>query len=153
MRYLSFDEIIEINRRTIQEHGGNFIPLNNLLREGAVEYVVDIVRKEVFGQRIFYTVPEIAAAYCFYIVTGHVFQDGNKRTGLAASLIFLELNGYGLLTDPVRIKEEESTIPEEPEEGDVLYQLTIELAAGQLTIEQLKKWFAANTHSKTGKTD
>ncbi|HFA50670.1 MAG TPA: type II toxin-antitoxin system death-on-curing family toxin [Bacteroidetes bacterium] len=30
----------------------------------------------------------------FQIVTGHVFQDGNKRTGLEAAILFLKLNGH-----------------------------------------------------------
>ncbi len=36
---------------------------------------------------------ELAAAYAVYIVQGHVFIDGNKRTGAAAMLTFFVLNG------------------------------------------------------------
>lgn len=39
------------------------------------------------------TLPELAASYAVYIVQGHVFLDGNKRTGAAAMLTFLEANG------------------------------------------------------------
>ena len=35
---------------------------------------------------------EIAAAYLFYICGNHPFVDGNKRTALAACLVFLEQN-------------------------------------------------------------
>lgn len=35
---------------------------------------------------------EIAAAYLFYLCRNHAFIDGNKRTALAACLIFLESN-------------------------------------------------------------
>lgn len=41
---------------------------------------------------------EIAAAYLFYLCGNHPFVDGNKRTALAACLVFLEANG--LLPDP-----------------------------------------------------
>ena len=41
---------------------------------------------------------EIAAAYLFYLCRNHPFVDGNKRTGLAAALVFLDLNGR--LGDP-----------------------------------------------------
>ena len=34
-----------------------------------------------------------AAAYAFHIAEGQPFLDGNKRTGLNAALVFLELNG------------------------------------------------------------
>jgi death-on-curing protein len=36
---------------------------------------------------------EIAAAYLFYLCRNHAFIDGNKRTALAACLVFLESNG------------------------------------------------------------
>src|SRR2546425_2500511 len=48
------------------------------------------------------TVEELSAAYAVYIVQGHVFADGNKRTGAAAVLTFLEVNGMR-----VRIAAEE----------------------------------------------
>jgi death-on-curing protein len=36
---------------------------------------------------------EQAAAYAFHICQNHPFVDGNKRTALAAALVFLALNG------------------------------------------------------------
>jgi death-on-curing protein len=36
---------------------------------------------------------EMAAAYLFHIVRNHPFVDGNKRTSVAAALVFLEMNG------------------------------------------------------------
>ena len=41
---------------------------------------------------------EIAAAYLFYLCRNHPLVDGNKRTALAAALVFLEANGA--LKDP-----------------------------------------------------
>jgi death-on-curing protein len=41
---------------------------------------------------------EMAAAYLFYLCRNHPFVDGNKRTALAAALVFLDANG--LLADP-----------------------------------------------------
>jgi death-on-curing protein len=35
----------------------------------------------------------MAAAYLFHIVRSHPFVNGNKRTGLTAALVFLEMNG------------------------------------------------------------
>ena len=35
---------------------------------------------------------EIAAAYLFYLCSNQAFIDGNKRTALAACLVFLEKN-------------------------------------------------------------
>lgn len=36
---------------------------------------------------------EVAAAYLFYLCRNHPFVDGNKRTALAACLVFLAANG------------------------------------------------------------
>jgi death-on-curing protein len=36
---------------------------------------------------------DIAAAYAFHLAESQAFADGNKRTGVAAALTFLELNG------------------------------------------------------------
>ncbi len=36
----------------------------------------------------------MAAAYIFHIAQNQPFVDGNKRTGLAAGLVFLELHGF-----------------------------------------------------------
>lgn len=49
------------------------------------------------------TLPELAAAYAVYIVEGHVFLDGNKRTGAAAMLTFLEANGARADIPPDRV--------------------------------------------------
>jgi death-on-curing protein len=38
--------------------------------------------------------PEIAAAYLYYICRNHPFVDGNKRAALGACLVFLRLNGF-----------------------------------------------------------
>jgi len=38
----------------------------------------------------------MAAAYAFHIAQNQPFIDGNKRTGLLAALVFLDLNGVEL---------------------------------------------------------
>ncbi len=40
---------------------------------------------------------EMAAAYLFHIAANHPFVDGNKRTGLATALLFLEVNDHMLV--------------------------------------------------------
>ena len=38
----------------------------------------------------------LCAAYAFRLAKGHAFVDGNKRTSLVATELFLALNGYEL---------------------------------------------------------
>ena len=47
----------------------------------------------MMGQPLISDPIEIAAAYLFYLCRNHAFIDGNKRTALAACLVFLESNG------------------------------------------------------------
>jgi death-on-curing protein len=54
-----------------------------------VEAAVQAVKNSYYD-----SVAELAAAYAVYIVQGHVFMDGNKRTGAAAMLVFLQANGF-----------------------------------------------------------
>jgi death-on-curing protein len=63
---------------------------------------------------------EQAAAYAYHICQNHAFVDGNKRTALAAALVFLDLNGividdpderlYSLMMDVAKGKKAKSDI-------------------------------------------
>jgi len=47
----------------------------------------------------------MAAAYMFHIARNHAFVDGNKRTALLATLVFLGLNGHVLDRDDQRLDD------------------------------------------------
>lgn len=40
------------------------------------------------------SIHDLAANYCIGIIRNHPFIDGNKRTGILATAVFLELNDY-----------------------------------------------------------
>lgn len=48
------------------------------------------------GKFLYDDLHAMAAGYLFHIVQNHPFIDGNKRTGAAAAIVFLELNGLEL---------------------------------------------------------
>ena len=62
----------------------------------------------------------MASAYLFSIVKNHPFIDGNKRTGLAAALTFLDLNGIAI-----------------DHSSDLLYDATMAVAEGRMEKEDL----------------
>lgn len=39
------------------------------------------------------SVSDKAGLYMFNIISNHIFSDGNKRTGLEAALLFVDLDG------------------------------------------------------------
>lgn len=72
---------------------------------------------------------EMAAAYLFHIVQNHPFLDGNKRTGAAAAIIFLAMNGIEIEADE-----------------DGLVALTLAVAEGQAGKSEIADFFRSKAH-------
>ncbi|MDA1092140.1 MAG: type II toxin-antitoxin system death-on-curing family toxin [Acidobacteria bacterium] len=70
---------------------------------------------------------DLAASYGAGLVKNHPFVDGNKRTGFAVAVLFLELNGYRF----------------EAGEADATVR-TLALAAGDLHHKDYAAWLKAN---------
>jgi death on curing protein len=51
------------------------------------------------GQFLHNDIFEMAAAYLFHLVQNHPFVDGNKRIGLEAAPVLLELHGRSIEVD------------------------------------------------------
>lgn len=129
MKYLSKQQIVKLNQATSQAHGGNFMPPHNFLHEENLDYLIEAVQAEMFGEPLYPTISDKAAVYCFNIICNHIFTDGNKRTGLAAALIFLNLNGFDLGKEINDI---------------ILTAFILKLASGESNLEECKAWFAEN---------
>jgi len=92
--FLSVDHICDINREWIGRYGGRYVAADrNLLNRASLEYVLTAIEYPVFGQHLFPTLIEKAAAVAWWIIAGHVFNDGNKRTGMQAAIELLAING------------------------------------------------------------
>ena len=88
LRFLSPEQIIAIQDTLLAATGGR----GGGGPRGAAYEGVDAAAQAVKNS-YYETLEELAAAYAVYIVQGHVFADGNKRTGAAAMLTFLRANG------------------------------------------------------------
>ncbi|TDB69195.1 hypothetical protein [Arundinibacter roseus] len=51
--YLDKDDIVFINKRTVSEHGGNFMPPANFLHEENLDYLLEAVQAEMFGEPLY----------------------------------------------------------------------------------------------------
>jgi death-on-curing protein len=80
------------------------------------------INKFAYGET---NIAALAAAYGFGIARNHAFVDGNKRTALAAMIVFLGLNGIDL-----DATQEEATA------------IVLGLAAGEIPEEVLANWIA-----------
>ena len=93
--HLTVDIVREIHGKAIARFGG----APGLRDVALLESAVAAPQAGVGGQSVFADLVEIAAAYLFYLCRNHPFIDGNKRTALAACLVFLRLNGITPLPD------------------------------------------------------
>lgn len=71
---------------------------------------------------------DLAAAYAVGISSNHPFVDGNKRTAMQVSFVFLEFNGF-----PVIVSQEEACLT------------FLSLADGKISEADLAQWFERNT--------
>jgi death-on-curing protein len=129
IEYLTKADIIQFNYRTISVHGGNYNPPYNFLHEENLDYLIEIVKSEMFGQPLYPSIIEKASVYCFNRISNHIFSDGNKRTGLEAGLAFMYLNGFKLKEDLPKVS---------------LTDFILNIASGNLTLEECTAWFVAN---------
>ena len=132
MVFLSKKHVIQLNKSTIESHGGNFMPPNNFLHEDNLDYLIEIVKAEMFGMPLYPSLTDKAAVYCFNIICNHIFSDGNKRTGLASAHIFLNKNNADFnsnLTD------------------EILTAFILKVASGQSSLEECQVWFSENVES------
>jgi len=70
----------------------------------------------------------LAAAYCFALVKGHVFHDGNKRAAYIVAIVFLELNGVTCA----------------PDQADIVRTM-LGAADGSIGEDRLAEWFELNS--------
>jgi len=93
--FLRIDEVLEIHRDQIERYGGD----GGLRDARALVSAVAMPQSGAGGAYFHGDLFEMAAGYLFHIVQNHPFVDGNKRTGLATALVFLELNGIEVDAD------------------------------------------------------
>jgi death-on-curing protein len=109
--FLTVDDVIEVHAYQVERFGGS----QGLRDRGLLESAVAQAEASFGGEYVHPDLFAMAAAYLFHLVSNHAFIDGNKRVGLAAALVFLDMNGV-----PV----EQGT--------DDLYALTMAVACGEM---------------------
>jgi death-on-curing protein len=93
--FLGVDDVLTIHQDQIERYGGS----PDLRDPGLLTSAVDTPRAMFDGRYLHGDLFEMAAAYLYHIVQNHPFVDGNKRTGTAAALVFLDLNGIEIAID------------------------------------------------------
>jgi death-on-curing protein len=92
MRSPAIEDVFEIHELQVERYGG----LQGVRDRGLVESAIAQPKATFSGEHLHGDLFEMSAAYLFHLVRKHGFLDGNKRTGLLAALVFLDINGIPL---------------------------------------------------------
>ena len=79
----------------------------------------------LFGEEQFPTIIDKASATLYGIAAHHVFGDGNKRTAIRATELFLEANGYRMTC-----------------EQEIVREYVLKIAQGHIEIEEVAEWLS-----------
>lgn len=130
-KVLKSADVVEINRRMIQTFGGIFFKGDdNLANPGSLEYILEAIQGSLFGYDPYPTLLEKAAALAWRIIAGHVFHDGNKRTGMEACRLLLDLNGYVMQIDTEVV------------------DVAVQIASGELEFADFVQWLKARVEPR-----
>ena len=116
--WVAEEVVIAIHQRQLAEHGG----LEGVRDLGLLQSALARPR-HVFAYTPEVDLTALAAAYGFGIAKNHPFLDGNKRTALAITDLFLMLNGSEIIAPPADV-----------------YLAMIALAEGQWGEEEYARW-------------
>lgn len=111
VEFLTVKLVLALHQRQLDRFGGGA----GLRDRGLLESAVAQPQASFDGTYVHEGLFAMAAAYLFHLVSNHPFVDGNKRAGLLAALVFLDLNGISLLAD-----------------SEAIYSLTMGVAEGRI---------------------
>ena len=92
MKTLTKQLILTLQEQLVQESGGE----PGLRDEGLLDSALATPFQSFDGVELYPSVVEKATRLGYGLVANHAFQDGNKRIGTHAMLVFLVLNGLEL---------------------------------------------------------
>lgn len=118
------DVALAIHEETLMLHGGP----EGVRDAGLLESALARPRNLFVYSEQDLSLARFAAAYAWGMIANHPFVDGNKRAAFTVALTFLKLNGLEVTAT---------------REDRVLTFWG--LAAGEITEEQLARWFERNT--------
>ena len=92
VKKISFKKALDIHKTLSEITGGD----PGLRDEGLLDSALESPFQTFLGEELYPSVEEKAARRGYSLISNHAFIDGNKRIGVLAMLVFLELNGFKL---------------------------------------------------------
>ncbi|TEB04395.1 Toxin Doc [Pelotomaculum schinkii] len=119
MKRLSVPQIVLMHSTLIKETGG----MDGIRDESLLDSAVNAPFQTYGGEYLYKSLEAKAARLGYFLIKNHPFVDGNKRIGMLAMMVFLELNGTGLACTDQDIVE-----------------TGLRIAAGEMDDKELLEW-------------
>ena len=128
MRYLTKKRVVQLNKATVDAHGGNFTPPNNFLHEENLDYLLEAVQTEMFGEPLYpkLVIKRLFIATMLFVIISLRWKQTNW---FSLCLAFLNLNGFDL---SLKINDAPLT------------DYILKIASGKSNLEECRSWFAEN---------
>lgn len=119
--------IIDINN-FLQKLTENVVkPMYGIRDKNSIKLISQSLNQEVFGLELYPTIFD-KAAYLWYALSNyHCFYNGNKRTALVTTFVYLRINGYCLKID------------------DSFYDISLNIVESHIEKEKIKEILQENT--------
>lgn len=101
MKLLTLEQLLQIHALVVSATGGS-MGLRDL---GRLEAAIATQTQNVFGEELYPSVIDKAAAVIRGIIADHPFVDGNKRTAMLTGLTLLKINSVQFTTKPGKIED------------------------------------------------
>ncbi|MFT4532487.1 MAG: death-on-curing protein [Candidatus Saccharimonadales bacterium] len=129
MKWLTLQDLELIHIQIVDASGGS----QGTRDSGRLESALAAMQQNSFGQELYPSIFDKAAVLCRGLIADHPFVDGNKRTGMMSAIIFLNLNDI----DTTSIQDKE------------LEDFAVQIAVENCNVEEIAKWFEANSRKTT----
>ena len=123
MKILNKRQILMLHSMLIAQSGG----MDGLRDEALLDSAVKAPLQTFDGQDLYPTLPEKAARLGYGLIHNHPFIDGNKRIGVHAMMVFLDINNITLSYDDAG-----------------LISLILHIASGETDENALLEWLIAH---------
>lgn len=120
MKYLTAEQVLFIHSRLIDETGGS----HGIRDIGLLQSAVSRPMATFGGEDLYPDIFQKAAALMESLIKNHPFIDGNKRTAISSTGLFLRINGYNLETSQKELED-----------------FTLKMATGKASVTDTAKWF------------
>ena len=119
MIFFDLEQVVKLHSSLIAKTGG----MDGIRDENLLDSALNSLFQTFDGNELYPDIFDKAAQLCYSLVENHPFADGNKRTGVHLTLLFLKLSG-----EKIEYTQSE------------LIDFGLGIASGKMTKDSIKEW-------------